>query len=364
MKAPRSDQRLPALVWLYSLALGLYPASFRSEFAEEMQAIFCLRLEDAVSRGRGALLDFACKEALTFPSGAVAAHAQAKKNPNFITFALDLFNLLLEKGSKMSIRQHFPQSAEQTPWFIAILSLVPFLLPGPLAALLTYHPWWNPNALPLIAAARVPLTVGLLILGFLIGILRRFPRWSYLYSLYFLFVLPLGVIYLVDSLLFKINPNLQGYIFMLVVLLMVALAVIARRSLLFMRPFFTNIRQDWTLLSYAFYACIFLLLSSNDMSESSVYNLQVLLPSLIAWLGALAYLCLVDPLKKVGALLGAVLLGVSIWWWPVLNSSSGSLVGLLAVSGILLISWIALGGLILAPILISGSFRRRSKSVV
>jgi hypothetical protein len=359
MKAPWSDRQLPALVRLYSLALTLYPASFRNEYAEEMQVIFRLRLEDAVSRGMRALLGFACKEALTLPSGAVAAHAQARKSPNFLSFILDMYNFLLERGSKMSICRLFPKSAGQTPWSIAILSLVPFILPGPLTPLLSYHPWWDPNKLPFIAAARLPVTVGLLILGFLLGILKQFPRWSYLYSLYILFILPFGVIYLIDSILFNINPDIEGYILML----LVVLAIIASRFLLFLRPFFTNIRQDWTLLSYAFYACTFFLLSTNDMDESPVYNLQVLLPSLITWLGALAYLRLVDPLKKVGALLGAILLGVLIWWWPVFGSNSGSLVGLLTVSGMLLSSWMILGGLILAPILINVSFRPRSESM-
>jgi hypothetical protein len=68
-------------------------------------------------------------------------------------------------------------------------------------------------------------------------------------------------------------------------------------------------------------------------------------------------------LKKVGALLGAILLGVLIWWWPVFGSNSGSLVGLLAVSGILLSYWMILGGLILAPVLINVSFRPRSESM-
>jgi hypothetical protein len=363
MKAPWSKRMLTALVRLYSLALRLYPASFLNEYAEEMQEVFRLRLEDAVSRGRSALLRLVFKEALTLPSGAIEAHSQARKSPNFITFVLDMFNFLVERGSKMSICQHFPKSAEQTPWFIAILSLVPFILPGPLTPMLTYHPWWDPNELPLIAAARVPLTVGLLILGFLIGILRRFPRWSYLYSLYIFILLPFGVIYLIDRTLFNINPDIEGYIFMLLVLLLVVLTIIARRYLLFLRPFFTNIRQDWTLLSYALYAITFFLTSTNDMDESPVYNLQVLLPSLITWLGALAYLRQPDPLKKVGALLGSILLGVLIWWWPVFGSNSGSLLGLLAVSGMLLIYWMILGGLMLAPILIDVVFRQRSETM-
>jgi hypothetical protein len=254
----------------------------------------------------------------------------------------------------MPIRQHFPKMAEQTSWFMAILSLVPFILIGPLTPLLTYHPGWDPNALPWISAVRVPLTMGLLFLGFLIGSLRQFPRWSYLYSLYLLILLPLGVIKL-----FHINPDLEGYLLML----LVVLVILASRFLPFLRPFFTNIRQDWTLLSYALYACTFFLLSTNDMDESPVYNLQVLLPSLIAWLGALAYLRLADPLKKVGALLGAIVLGVLIWWWPVFGSMSGSLLGLLIVSVLLLFYWIFLGGLILAPILINVLFRRRSESM-
>lgn len=358
MKTPRTDGQLAALVRLYSLALWLYPASFRTEYGEEMQVIFRLRLEDAIGRGRSALLATTCKEALTLPSGALAAHAQVRKSPNFLSFFMDLPNFLIEKGSKMSIRHLFPKSTEKIPWFIAILSLVPFILPGPLAPLLSYHPWWDPNELPFIEVARFPVTAGLIILGFLIGILRHFPRWSYLYSLYILFILPGGMIYLIDHLLFKISPELQGY---LLVFLMLPL-IIASPFLHFLRPFFSKIRQDWTLLSFAFYACAFFLLSTNDKDESPVYNLQVLLPSLIIWLGALAYLLLVDPLHKVGALLGAQFLGVLIWWLPVLNNTSRSMLGFLVVSGILLIYWIILGGLVIAPIVIHVPLRPRSES--
>jgi hypothetical protein len=358
LRPPRSDKKLHALVWLYSLALRFYPASFRNDYADEMQVIVRLRLEDAARRGRRALLSLNCREALTLPSGAVAAHAQARKSPNILSFVLDLFNFLIERGSKMSIRQLFPKSTDQTPWSIAILSLVPFILVGPLAPLLTYHPWWDPDKLPFIAAARLPVAVGLLILGFLIGILKQFPRWSYLYSLYILIILPLELIILIDQRIIHISDDVVGY----VLLLLVVLVIIASRLLRFLRPFVSNIRQDWTLLSYAFYACAFFLTSTNDMDESPVYNLQVLLPSLITWLGALAYLRLADPLKKVGALLGATVLGVFIWWWPVLNGNSRPLLGLLVVLGILLLYWMVLGGLILAPILINISFRRAANS--
>jgi hypothetical protein len=357
MRPPWSDNAFHALVRLYSLALWLYPASFRNEYAEEMQVIFRLRLEDAACRGRNALLSFNCKEALNLPSGAVAAHVQAGKSPNILSFVLEMFNFLIERGSKMSIRQLFPKSTERTPWSFTILSLVPFILVGPLAPLLTYHPWWDPNKLPFIAAARLPVTMGLLILGFLISILKQFPRWSYIYSLYILIILPLGVIILIDQQILHISDDIVGY----VLLLLVVLAIIASRYLHFLHPFITNIRQDWTLLSYAFYACVFFLTSTNDIDESPVYNLQVVLPSLITWLGALAYLRLADPMKKVGALLGATVLGVFIWWWPVLNGNSRPLLGLLAVSGILLLYWMVLGGLILVPILINISLRRRSE---
>ncbi len=357
MNAPRPDGPLPVLVRLYSLALWLFPVSFRAEYAEEMRVVFRLRLEETARRGSRALLGFVCKEAMTLPSAAVKAHAQARKRPHFLSFILEMFNFWSERGSNMSIRRLFPKRAEQTPWSVALLSLAPFILVGPLIPLLSYHPWWDPAKLPFSTAAILPVILGLLILGFLVALLRQYPRWSYLYGPYILFGLPFGIITLIDQRLFNISDDLQGWI----LLLLVALAILASRFLRFLRPFFQNIRQDWTLLSYALYACPFFLLSTNDVEESPVYNFQVLLPSLIAWLGALAYLRLVDPQKKVGALLGATLLGVLIWWWPVISHSSGSLLGLFGASGILLLYWLVLGGLILAPILINATPPPRSE---
>jgi hypothetical protein len=80
MKTPRTGRKLLALVRLHSLALWLYPASFRTEYGEEMQVIFRLRLKDAIGRGRSALLATTCQEALTLPAGALSAHAQVRKS--------------------------------------------------------------------------------------------------------------------------------------------------------------------------------------------------------------------------------------------------------------------------------------------
>ena len=276
---------------------------------------------------------------------------------NLFSILLGWFTSLMERGLKMNIRQLFPSQGGQTPWLTAILSLLPFLFVGPMTTLVSYHPWWQPEQHAWVNTVLPLIIIGLITLGFITGVVKQFPRWSYLYSLWFLVALPLAIITLIDQRLFKIDYHYVGWILLLLVILVAA----AGRFVRFLRPFFINIRQDWTLLTYALYAFVLILLASTDKDESPVYNLQVQLPSLIAWLGALAYLRLKDPLAKVEALLAGTFLGIAIWWLPVYLGNSGTIMGFLVMTGIMLFYWVALAGLLLSPILINAVLRPSRK---
>jgi hypothetical protein len=52
-----------ALVRAYRVALGLYPGTFRSRYADEMRLDFEDALQDAVAAGAAAVLRFVCRQA-------------------------------------------------------------------------------------------------------------------------------------------------------------------------------------------------------------------------------------------------------------------------------------------------------------
>jgi hypothetical protein len=224
--------------------------------------------------------------------------------------------------------------------------LIPYILLGPLAMVMSYHPWWEPRQLPWLFPFFISLIFLAVGLSFIFGAVQKFPRWSYPSAIYLIFLLTFIVTYLLNGTPWDINH--EGGILLLVT------------GLLFLviwwlpptRPYVANLRFDWTLLSYGLYACTLMLVSTQDHDETPYLNLLVLLPSIIWLLGALAHLRLSSAKPRVGVLLLSVLLGVSIWWSPVFDGMSGSLAGVFVVLGIMLSFCVILGGLVIAPILI------------
>ena len=43
------------------------------------------------------------------------------------------------------MKKYFPSTLERTPWPTALLSLLPFLLGGPVRIILSYQPGWDPR---------------------------------------------------------------------------------------------------------------------------------------------------------------------------------------------------------------------------
>ena len=253
------------------------------------------------------------------------------------------------------IGQYFPGTSDRTPWRIAFLSQVPFLFAGPLAVIVGYQPSWGAGQFPSLASIFLIITAVSICLGFILGILHKFPRWAYLYMGYGLILL----IVLTGNLVNRIAWDFPyaG----LLPLAVAALAILFTALLPAFRPFYAHIRQDWTLLSYALYAFTLLILSVQDHDEAPRLTLLVLLPSLIGLLGALAHLRLASAVQRVFTLLLSMLLAALIYSLPLFNSMGGSVDGFLLALNVLLILWLALAALIIAPMLI-GLFSHPNKS--
>lgn len=234
---------------LYRILLFLFPVAFRSEYAEEMQAIFAEALDDARAKGRWALFQTALVEL----SGLLGAALRQEMPPT-------------------------PRPAEQTGIWIGppsrrelILVLAVFVLPG-------VSVWFN------LPVEILSVVVGVLLAGVILtGLLRGFQRWTLpafglgisAFSFIFLFqwaadlVTPamlsdLGIVPQDESTRLLLHAFWAGLMwFSLFALTFMVLGVLAlvRRF----RMLLVNVWQDWTLASYILYSgAIFTLLVTFD----------------------------------------------------------------------------------------------------
>lgn len=314
------------LLRLYRQLLYLYPPSYRAEFGDELLEVFDQALLEAAQGGfwgvaRRALLEFG-----DLPGVLIRLHLP-RRLPDMLT-------------------RLFPQTSDQTPWRTALLSMLLFVISGPLAIAVSYHPGWDPQKFPWVFSV-LEVVAGLAICtGLAIGAVKKFPRWSYPYAIYAIFLLTFLATYAINRTPWDINH--EGWVLFLVV----GISILATWWLPAFRPFYANLRRDWTLLSYGLYACTLLLMGTHDSDESPVLNLWVLLPSLISITGALAHLRLTSATKRVGVLLLSMSVGVFLWWSPVFSGNTGTWQGTLVVTGILLMFWGILAALIMVPILV------------
>lgn len=320
------------LARLYAAALQLYPAAVRSEYGAEMQAVFALHMQAAARRGGLALLLAALRELRDLPFAAAAARWSAF-------------------GGSMSTV--YPTTSDQTPWAAALLSLLPFVLAGPVrVALVFVSNYGIPSRQTALAEYYLPylaLTSALLLAGFVLGALLRFPRWSYPYAIGLFYALTSA--YSTAAWVFGWKP--AGPLFYQLIAGMLLLLCLPG-----LRRFYHNIRHDWTLLSYGIYGLVLLLLATFDRDETPVLTAQVLLPSVIGLAAALAHLRIRQARARLLVLVAAALAGVLVLLLPVLDGMHESIFGVLIWLVLVLGFGGVLAGLLLSPLLVVSALQR------
>ena len=243
------------LAFAYGCLLRLYPASFRAEFAAEMEGVFDQAVAHAAQQGRGALARLWVRELSTWP-GAVGRE----------WVAVLQFRLTRQKGaivegrpSAQDLAPAWPdgetvamEAGPPGPWSQALLAALALLVPG-----LTLAKWGVPAPWHQLLVFGSYLFV---LLGLLLGWIRGYPRWSYAY---------LG-----HSLVFPLwlsevsTPGLQllGHSFgrnevwggraWLGLAFVAVLALLWTRSLRPLARLFTGIWRDPTRLSLALYGAL------------------------------------------------------------------------------------------------------------
>jgi len=319
---------------LFSLALGLYPADVRREYAGEMQVVFALKARDAAQKSAWALLRLALREARDLPTAAGLAHF---------------------RNWRGDMNRYFPTTTDRVPWTTALLSLIPLFIAGPVRVMVFFTPEFSPESRSPLYLAFLALSALLLLGGMVVGALKKSPRWSYPYGVNLAFTVSILVQYLSYLNGWRIGDGFA-------ISLLVLVPILAFHWLPPFRTFYANIRQDWTLLSYALYGLVLFLLAGIDSDETPTLNLLVLLPSLLSLGGALGYLRVGQAMGRIASLLAATLIGMFFFWLPVFQGMVSMWLSVGMGLFLLLSSWVILGGIILSPLLVIYLRRSLSKS--
>lgn len=321
----------PLLLALYARLLRLYPADFRQEYGDEMQAIFALELLENNPEQAWRL---AMRELGSAPPVLLRLHGRRMvkrlSTPQWIGAAEGVFEL--------------PGRDGRHSWGLAGLETLFFLLWAALLVLLTYvNPdlapagWYRNASILGILAVLAPLPF------LLLGLLRGLPRWAYpLYGLL--------VAYLVSSAgRYHLLPLLAASLAAALALLVWAYLAHRQRAL---SPALTRLGGslvfDPLRLSFAAYgAAPLLVLQAFDDGRLNDRGPYLALAALGMLMGALLY----TRLKGSGPRMGALLAGLcSALLAAALDGTTGNAAAAPAEAARLLglLGWTA--GLVLLPV--------------
>lgn len=295
---------LHPLLITHKALLCLFPSSFRKAFGEEIHAVFSQTAREAADQGGVALVALCLREFYDLPLMAIQEHLQPRKNP-------------LEAGA-----QQFAQTEPVTKWEV-LVALAAFLVPGGYIFINSLpRPWFGQVVFPSL--------LGLLLVGTIAGLVKRFPRWSLSYfglvlsAVVFLFLFHWEAKRIGTFLAarFVVQPNDElGRLLLLTfwegvvwlsLLVLVSLGILALALLPRSRPLISQIKEDWTRLSYLVYngSMLALVLAFDEYRYAEPYALVAL--ACLAG-GAWGYLRSRHPTRGFLALL----VGGSLSMWVV-----------------------------------------------
>jgi hypothetical protein len=295
------DQVLNAF---HNLLLRLYPPGFRSIFEDEMQTVFSQTISEASDKGALALGIVFLRELRDLP---VAAFQER----------------LLERQSGVTqTGKSAAQPAEPLNHMEMLLALAVFLIP---AGFILY----NSAPSPLVNKIVPPILFALLLVGSVVGMIKRFPRWSLPYfglvlsAIVFLFLFQ-GEAQRMSALLasrFAFQPNDELSRLLLVIfwdgmVWLSLLALVTFSVLLLSRvpkfvPLVQRMLEDWTRLSYLFYGSSMLALVLTF--DAYNYDSEIALAALLCLAaGAWGYLRSNRPGRRFMALLAGLTLAMLV----------------------------------------------------
>jgi hypothetical protein len=259
---------------LYAKLLHLYPVRFRAEFAQEMQVVFRDSLKDAIKDGLRPLIILCLREYGGLPFNLIR----------------EFWHELQRKETRMLDENTVPSPENSATAAQAIMGSLPFLVFGLFLILIEIPIDWKlPAWFDTFAGV---IFVSLLILpaiGFGIGWVQKFPRWSYPYA---------GMAFVMALYIANVTTpglNILGYPIFgrepwglragipLAIALIAALAI--SRSFQPFVKLFTNVWEDWSILSYLMVGLLPLLIAFQFDEIDRLYSLYFMVPFAVLLVG-------------------------------------------------------------------------------
>jgi hypothetical protein len=281
--------------WLYRWLLRSYPPAFREHFATDMAVVFRTLCQDTYAEsGAGALLWLWL--AVLWDG---------------IWAALYQWALFLVKRRTVMMRTNVIDRSDGIPPLTpahAGLAVLPFLLFG-LSSLVdrqNIFPYYPGVPLYQLLITNPFLVFNWLILvGLGISLFLGFPRWGYSY---------LGW-----AILFgwwwqglRFSGYELGWSVWLLLLGVVLIALLVRRSIQPLRNLFNGLWQDWTMLAFAIYILYSFVYMLYDSNHNPYLLILITASTLAVSLGAWAYFRANSPLRRVLSLIEGLLLATIV----------------------------------------------------
>ena len=229
----------------YGLFLTLYPPKYREDYGRELQSVFDLSLDEAVTKGGFEVEKLVLRELVSLPKAILYEHLRERRR-SIVT-------------GKFASRFNFAPGS----WIESFVALAPFLF-GMVMVLLGYIGRYL--IVPLWMQIAFVIFFWSLVLGlFLLGSAKGLPRW---FLSYLGLPLPIVSLLLFNSLMEKwggvwwyrlpwlLSAFIQEGLFWMGLVLTMALLLVATILVPKFRPFYRRLREDWTLLSFLLYGTV------------------------------------------------------------------------------------------------------------
>ena len=285
--------------------LLLFPREYRSQYGEELHAVFNLSLDDALKKGKLAVVYVVLQELVDLPKAILLEHLRQRRRANMV--------------KKFGAYFHFSYGSRRE--FIS--ALYPFLLIGfvsPVMDLLMQFGLLVPRS-SLVNGIGIVLIVlaGILILVVLVGLVTGLPRWSLPYVGFMLALISVYVLgarlnhgTLISLMAFYNRSWFLGQV-AYQGSLWVGLTIGSLLLLLLFQfiPLFRRFRNDWTLLIFLLYGAtpFALMFAFDDYVHEEPYKFLIFL---ILISGIWIYLRAENPRRRFWALFGGMTVALFI----------------------------------------------------
>ncbi|MEE4195674.1 MAG: hypothetical protein V2J07_10800 [Anaerolineae bacterium] len=212
-------------------------------------------------------------------------------------------------------------SEKPESWTATFTALILFLFLGLTFVIMEIpHTWTIPILLREIISVLLSGQLFLYPTLLCIGWIKGFPRWAYPY---------LGIVLLLSILLmnastpgFLFGDELWGWRAWIPLLIISAVALLVTRSIQPLRKFFTNIKEDWTLLTFGLFGCLPVYAVINFDEMDRLYSLYFMVFLTVVMLSTVTlYMRSCTQRQRIITLLIGVILTIMIaklgpvWYW-------------------------------------------------